>query len=227
MYIYKITNTINGKWYIGKHNGSDPHYMGSGKLLKSAYKKYGLENFRKDIIESCSSIEELNRREVEIITELNAVLDPNSYNLASGGEGGDLSKFHDYKKQGYKSDYFAGATKWFQSLTDDEKNAVHAKQGLKRTKGWYISRVDDPTEVYIQNIAKWCDDNNIDKSMPTALNSPNGRLFQKQTKGWRIRRSDMPKLPPYVNNRGKSRPNISCKGKGWKLVNGRRVWYDK
>lgn len=226
MYIYKITNTVNGKWYIGKHDGSDPNYMGSGKLLKAAYKKYGLKNFQKSIIESCHSIEELNQREKALIAETNAVLDPNSYNLASGGEGGDLSAYIPYDSIDYSHHNCTGPTKWFNALTENDRKKFHEKQANSRAKGWYVSKIDDPNEIYVHNIAKWCDENGVDKSMPSALNKP-GRLYQKQTKGWRIRRSDMPKLPPYQNNRKLSKPNDSCRGKSWKLVDGKRVWCDK
>ena len=227
MYIYKITNKINNKWYIGKHNGTNPNYMGSGKLLKRAVNKYGLENFQKEILEYCSSETELNQREIIILSETNATTDPNSYNLAEGGEGGDLSKFIDYEKRIVPPSATKNAQKWFQNLSREEQKSWHAKQALKRTKGWYVSRVDDPTEIYIQNISKWCEENGIDKSTPTSLNSPGGKLFQKQVKGWRIRRSDMPPLEPYINLSKIGHPNVACKGKSWKLVDGKRVWYDK
>jgi group I intron endonuclease len=87
MIIYKTTNLINQKFYIGKDTHNNPNYYGSGKKLKLAIKKYGLENFKKEILETCSSLEELNTREKFWISELNAVDD--GYNLTEGGTGGD------------------------------------------------------------------------------------------------------------------------------------------
>jgi hypothetical protein len=226
MYIYKITNIVNNRWYIGKHNGTDPNYMGSGKLLKQAYAKYGQENFIKEVLESCTSDQELNLREQHWIATTNAIQDPLSYNLAEGGSGGDLSKFIPYDKIDYSNHKMEGTARWFNSLTKEEQQELHTRQAAKRTKGWYVSRVDDPTEIYVKNMSKWCEEHGVDKSMPTNLNNPKSRLFQKQTKGWRIRRSDMPALPSYTNRRFDPTDN-GCKGKGWKLVDSKRVWYDK
>jgi group I intron endonuclease len=227
MYIYKITNTINNRWYIGKTNGRDYNYMGSGKILRQAYAKYGQENFIKEVLETCSTEEELNLREQHWISTTNATSDPMSYNLADGGSGGDLSKFHDYTKQDFSNYKMGGVRAWFNSLSAAEKTEWFKKQAATRSKGWYVSRIDDSTETYVQNISKWCEEHGVDKSMPTNLNNPKSRLFQKQTKGWRIRRSDMPELPAYQNNRNVGRPNDSCRGKSWKLVDGKRVWVDK
>lgn len=227
MYIYKIINKKNGRWYIGKTNGRDPNYMGSGKLLKQAYAKYGQENFEKIILEHCSSEQELNQREQHWIQESGALTDPLSYNLAEGGSGGNLSRFHNYDNQDFSNYKMDGVRAWFNSLSASEKIEWFKKQASSRSKGWYVSRVDDPTETYVHNISKWCEENGVDKSMPTNLNNPSSRLFQKQTKGWRIRRSGMPELPPYQNNRNIGRPNDACRGKSWKLIDGKRVWYDK
>ena len=227
MYIYKIINKQNGRWYIGKTNGQDPNYMGSGKLLKQAYEKYGKENFEKIILEICSSIEELNQREQYWIAESGALSDPLSYNLAEGGSGGDLSKFIPYDKIDYSNHKMQGVRIWFNSLSKDEQQEWFKKQAANRTKGWYVSRVDDPTETYVQNISKWCEEHGVDKSMPSAITNPKSRLYGKQSKGWRFRRSDMPELPPYKNLRGKVIIPNGCKGKSWKVVDGKRIWYDK
>jgi len=225
MHIYKTTNTITGKFYVGKEVGYKNYYLGSGKLLKQAIKKHGKESFIKETLEHCDTVEQLNEREQYWITKLDA-LSNQGYNMAPGGSGGDLSKYIDYENR-LPGDRFAGRKVWYENLTSEEKKNFYEKQAMARSKGWYVSRVDDPTETYIQNISKWCEEHGVDKSMPTSLNNPKSRLFQKQTKGWRIRRSDMPALPAYENNRGKVVVDNGCKGRTWKLVEGKRVWTDK
>lgn len=88
MVIYKTTNLINGKIYIGQtHNLSDK-YIGSGKNLKRAIKKYGKENFTKDVIEYCDSDDQLNEREKYWITYYNSKDKNIGYNLTYGGQTG-------------------------------------------------------------------------------------------------------------------------------------------
>jgi hypothetical protein len=87
--IYKITNKINGKVYIGKHQTTDleDDYMGSGKLLRRAQEKYGIENFEKQILHAFDSEEEMNSKEKELVTEEFCLLE-HTYNLCEGGKGG-------------------------------------------------------------------------------------------------------------------------------------------
>jgi hypothetical protein len=84
--IYKITNLINGRYYIGKHitDNINDSYMGSGKLIKKAIEKYGIESFRKDIISVYDNEHDMNIAESAIIN-LN---DKMIYNLHPGGKGG-------------------------------------------------------------------------------------------------------------------------------------------
>jgi group I intron endonuclease len=92
--VYQIKNIHNDKIYIGKHiteNELD-NYMGSGKIVSRAIKKYGAESFSKEILEYCSA-ESLNEREIFWIKNNNS-LQPNGYNIALGGEGGDTFTFN-------------------------------------------------------------------------------------------------------------------------------------
>lgn len=76
--------------YIGMHYGElDDVYLGSGKLLNLAIKKYGRDNFKKEIIKIANSAKENAQNEKEIIKEYNAVADRNFYNIHEGGFGGD------------------------------------------------------------------------------------------------------------------------------------------
>ena len=85
--IYKTTNTLNGKYYIGVSNGRDPKYLGSGRVLKDAIKEYGREHFVRETLEVFETEEEAYKREAVIVNET-VVADRNSYNIGKGGKGG-------------------------------------------------------------------------------------------------------------------------------------------
>lgn len=90
MYIYKTINLINGKCYVGKCKFTEDEskdYLGSGLNLKRAIKKYGRENFIKEIIEMCFSIKQLNSSEIFWIDKLNTIKE--GYNISYGGNGGN------------------------------------------------------------------------------------------------------------------------------------------
>lgn len=222
--IYKTINKITGRFYIGKQHKNLNYYLGSGKLLQRAIEKHGSHNFRKVILEDGLTAKQACVRERYWI-ECTGALTPQGYNMAPGGIGGDNSKYIDYKnrKIKYNTD---GMNAYWNSLDEKQRKRKHKEQGMARSKGWYVSKIKGTKETYIKNIAKWCDKYGIDKSMPSGLNDPKSRLFQKQTKGWRIRREYMPKLPPYENRRGKNQSDF-CKDKTWRLIAGKRVWYSK
>lgn len=88
-YLYKITNLVNNKIYVGVHQTKnlDDDYMGSGKIIRKAIEKYGVDNFRKEIMEFFSDYESMMSREREIINEEFLSRD-DVYNLKIGGTGG-------------------------------------------------------------------------------------------------------------------------------------------
>ena len=64
--------------------------MGSGILIKKAILKYGLENFIREILYECSSLEELNIKEKELVS-VDFVIRRDTYNICEGGYGGGFS----------------------------------------------------------------------------------------------------------------------------------------
>lgn len=87
--IYKTTNLINGKIYIGKHKTTnlDDMYIGSGKILKHAIKKHGIDNFIKEYLFIFDNEEDMNNKEAELVSE-EFIKEDTNYNLKLGGEGG-------------------------------------------------------------------------------------------------------------------------------------------
>ena len=87
--VYKITNKINGKIYIGLHKTDDLNdgYMGSGKSLRIHQKKFGLENFEKEILFVFNNPEEMIAKEEELVNE-EFVARTDTYNRMKGGVGG-------------------------------------------------------------------------------------------------------------------------------------------
>lgn len=87
--IYKITNIINNKIYVGSHKtkNKDDNYMGSGKYLNRAINKHGIENFTKEILFVFDNAKEMYDKEAEIVDD-NFLAEKNTYNLKRGGFGG-------------------------------------------------------------------------------------------------------------------------------------------
>lgn len=84
--IYKITNLLNNMIYIGQHRTYDinDNYMGSGILISNVVKKYGVLNFRKDILFDFDTFEEMNAKEGELVN-VAFVERSDTYNLTVGG----------------------------------------------------------------------------------------------------------------------------------------------
>jgi group I intron endonuclease len=85
--IYKTINQVNGKIYVGQHyqdTSAFDGYLGSGKYLKKAMKKYGKDNFIRETLELCTS-SNVDEREIFYISNLSAINQNIGYNIAIGG----------------------------------------------------------------------------------------------------------------------------------------------
>ena len=89
--IYKITNTVNGKCYVGQSRDIEARWAKHLSAYKSspewelyrAFKKYGIAAFSFEVVEECT-IEELNEREIYWIAQYDSF--NNGYNMTLGGE---------------------------------------------------------------------------------------------------------------------------------------------
>jgi group I intron endonuclease len=100
MIIYKTTNNLDGKIYIGQDKNNNPNYLGSGKKLQRAIKKYGKENFKKEILEECIDEHHMNEREAFWIQLYNSQDRKIGYNISKGGKEGDRQLGYDITKNG-------------------------------------------------------------------------------------------------------------------------------
>lgn len=96
-YVYITTNLLNGKQYVGSHatDDVDDGYLGSGRYFLKAIKKHGKQNFSREVLQECETIEEARYLEREYIQKFNT-LSPAGYNLAPFGgvgfNGAELSQ---------------------------------------------------------------------------------------------------------------------------------------
>ena len=140
-YIYKTTNLIDNKIYIGKKKGEfTEKYKGSGKYLRNAVNKYGVENFKVEIIEYCETLEEQNEKEkywIDYYRSQNAEI----YNIANGGDGGDifsclpqeqLQEIKDYISYCSKNGICGNKGKHFSQ--EHKQKLSDAHKGIKRTQ---------------------------------------------------------------------------------------------
>lgn len=84
-FVYCWTNKINGKMYIGSHNGKKKNYIGSGLSFLDAVKKYGIENFERDILYQGPDFRKVEDR---ILKEVDAARSNEYYNQKNEAMGG-------------------------------------------------------------------------------------------------------------------------------------------
>ncbi len=97
--VYKTTNLINNKFYVGVHKNNNRNYIGSGKLLKQAIKKYGRENFKRETLKEFSSEQDAYGYEKELVNE-EMINNPLCYNLVEGGGNPPTFKGKDHPMYG-------------------------------------------------------------------------------------------------------------------------------
>lgn len=131
--IYKITNKIDGKFYIGSHKTKnlDDKYMGSGKYLKFAQEKYGLEYFEKEILHVFDTPEEMYAKEAEIVNE-EFIATENTYNIKIGGFGGwDYINRNEIMHNGMTRNEFNKMFSPFRNFSEEKRKEIQSKATQK------------------------------------------------------------------------------------------------
>ena len=154
-FIYKTTNTITRKYYIGIHSTKNLNdgYLGSGIYLKRSIKKYGIENFEREILCFFDTLKEAANVE-KLIVDDNFIKSDLTYNIGLGGRGGDMIKSLSKEKQkeirrkqvestsginhkdyGIKGeDHFNYGRKWTKEQKEKVTGENHHMWGKKHTK---------------------------------------------------------------------------------------------
>jgi group I intron endonuclease len=137
-FIYKTTNLINGKFYVGMHSTNDLNdgYLGSGNRLRRSIRRNGKDNFKLEILEFLPDRTSLSLREKELINE-DLLKDPMCMNLKLGGFGGFVNDVHrDRFIEASKKNLIKGPNKIKQLRLDSEwvkKFSIQVKLGLHKS----------------------------------------------------------------------------------------------
>lgn len=133
-FIYMTVNMVNNKKYIGMcKNTHSKNYLGSGKILKDAIKKYGKENFKRIVLEECQTFEELSKAEKRWIEHYDAVENQEFYNLTDGGFGGNSNSMKEYWSN-FDSDERKKVRNWKKPDMSGKNNPMFGKQHSEETK---------------------------------------------------------------------------------------------
>jgi hypothetical protein len=133
--IYKTTNLINDRYYIGVHKSKNPNdrYLGSGRSIKESIKKYGAANFNKEVLFTYDSYEAAYNKEAEIVTQ-ELIDDPLSYNMTLGGRGG-RSLSNDVKERiGNSNRGKKRSAELRKHMSESRKGRIPWNKGLKRSQ---------------------------------------------------------------------------------------------
>lgn len=206
-YIYRITNLVNGKTYIGQHKYKklNDDYLGSGVLILKAIKKYGKENFVKEILYSNIQYKETADDMERFTIAKERKLGKAEYNIANGGYGS--AGFHhteEWKKK-------------LSELNSGEKNRFygkhHSEEARKRMSNSHKGvPLSEKHKKSLRGKTAW----NKGVAMSDEAKKKSSKSHKGKPGYWEGKQ-----LPEEM----KKKLSDAHKGKHWKLVDGKRVYY--
>jgi group I intron endonuclease len=190
--IYLTKNLINGKIYVGKTDGKRSNYLGSGIKLSNAIKKYGIDSFRRIILETCPD-EKDSEREKYWIKVFNSRDDRVGYNISEGGEGGahywntltDEEKIEHRKKiSESKKDVSRGLhldktkekmSQTWRKIFKDDPDFIFKRAAKKRKSYTCVNHLTNEI-FFTNNLKEFCKDHNLNHGT-MQHNSRNRKTF--------------------------------------------------
>lgn len=206
-YIYRVTNNINNKIYIGQTVSPKSRWqwhLWSAKAKRAqaihhALKKYGMVNFSFEIIVCCLDQNAANQAEIQLIAEYNSTNSEYGYNVAPGGLG--RSGFHHSAETRQKMS---------KALKGRKLSPEHIQKLADSKKGRKLSE-EHKSKLSCSGKGK----NTWAKSQ--IVSSETKEKISKSLKG---------RKKPERTEQHKRK--LGChKGKTWKIVDGKRIWLAK
>lgn len=230
-YIYRITNKINGKTYIGQHKYKklNDNYMGSGKLLWRAYRKYGFENFEKEILYSRIQYKETVDAMERFAIAKERALGKAEYNIADGGNGGNLGEEVNKKiSEAQKGRHPSEETirKRSEAMKGHKVSEETRKKISEANKGRIIS--DEWRRKLSENHKGMEGKLHSEEAKKKMSEAAKGRVFSEETRR-KLSEANKGRTSFWkgkcLSEETKRKKSEAMKGKHWKLVDGKRVWY--
>jgi hypothetical protein len=240
-YFYVIVNKITGQRYYG--SGSKKNYFGSSNYLKNSIKKYGIDNFEKNILRYFKTREDAFVFEDRFLKLYKISSLPNTYNLKDSGKGGDTisnnpnkelikikmsisAKSSNYLKDKKYEDFygFEKAKEMEKKLSNSHKGKKCSQESVEKRRNFMILEWSDPdkrkkrlekNEFILNNPAKNPEHRKKMSEERMGTNNPNAKPIQ-------ICGIEYPSIIDATRELGISRSTIQRKlkkDKNFKLLN--------
>lgn len=138
--VYKILNLTTNEYYIGVHKTSNPNdnYLGSGLHIKNQVKKYGKENFKKEILFEFDKEEDAFQKEIELVNA--NITDNLCLNIGPGGIGGAKFKGKHHTNETKLKNKEASLNRVW--IHNDKESKHPKKEKLEEflSKGWQLGK---------------------------------------------------------------------------------------
>ena len=244
-YIYRITNKANGKTYIGQHKYKklNDSYIGSGVLIKKAIKKYGIENFKKEILEFDIPNVDLANDWEQMYILFERAKGKAEYNIANGGNGSEAVSEETKKKLSealkgrpspMKGKHLSEEIR--KKISEAHRGYHHSEETRKKLAELHKGKkLSEETKKKISEVkkgkpawnrGKYCSEetkkklSEAQKGKPKPKSEETRKKISETLKGHITSEETRRKLSEAV--KGENNPMY---GKHWKLVDGKRKYY--